>query len=275
MSVYKSKFWTITKGRIGRKAKENVFNSFGKGTDMSVALNFGSSSGPNCWVGCRHHQQSTADNPTYACYSTTSEKMRPTVRQSLVDKEAGSPLAFLALAYQQLQDLYRFLDSRGLELDWLRISAAGSVPSPEQIPEHERKRFENILRMMVRLCVEKGTKIHFPVESVEKQQYYSSIVRDLATVRLSLQDSDSELSNTTPCSFVVGKEITSRNSRSVRKDRVSLARSRARERYLATGRKTIVCPAITSTWAKGRKIRCGECPACGNEDIDVIYPLHV
>lgn len=275
MQVFKSKLWTIVDGRISRKGKENVFNSFGKGTDMSVALNFGSSSGVNCSTSCRHHQQSIAENPTFACYSTTSEKMRPTVRRSLVAKEDNSPLAFIALAYQQLQDLYLFLDSRGLRLDWLRISAAGSVPSPDQIPHHERKRFATILRMMFRLCADRGTKIHFPVESPEKQQYYSSIVGELATVRLSLQDTDSELSNTAPCSFVVGDEVNSRNSRSVRKDRVAIARSRAKERYLSTGRKTIVCPAITSTWAKGRKIRCGECPACGNEDIDVIYPLHV
>lgn len=274
-TTYKSKWWAIVNGRIARKGKENVFNSFGKGTDLSVALNFGSSSGANCCVSCRHHQQSTADNPTFACYSTTSEKMRPTVRRSLIAKEAGSSLAFLAIAYQQMQDLYAFLDSRGLKLDWLRISAAGSVPSPDQIPEHEKKRFATILRMMLKLCADRGTKVHFPVESHQKQEYYSSIVGHLASVRLSLQDRDSELLNSSPCSFVVGEQINSRNSRSVRKDRVALARSRAKERYLATGRKTIVCPAITSTWAKGKKIRCGECPACGNEDIDVIYPLHV
>lgn len=270
------KLWKLTNGRIERVGKENIFNSFGKGVDKSISLNWDMSSGENCSVTCRHHMYSTAENPTNACYSTTAESMRPSVRDSLERKGNMSPLQLIGLAYMQLGELFTFLDSVGEVLEFFRMSSAGSVPPKESIPEHERRRYETIFRLFCRALVKRNVAIHFPVEDVEKWEYYNSIVGDLVTIRLSLQDIASETSETRPCSFVVGEDIRSHNSKSVKRDRIALAKRRAQERYNATGRKTIVCPAIVSTFEKREsKIQCGQCDACSRRSVDVVYPLHV
>lgn len=270
------KLWTVKNGRIDRASKENIFNSFGKGCDKSIALNWDMSSGANCSTSCRHHRDSTAENATNACYSTTAESMRPSVRDSLERKGNMSPLEIIGLAYIQLGELFTMLDSRGEILEFFRMSSAGSVPPRESIPEHERKRYETIFRLFIVALVKRNVAIHFPVEDISKWEYYNSIVGDLCTVRLSLQDVESETSEKRPCSFVVGEDIRTSNSKSVKRDRISLAKKRAHERYIATGRKTIVCPAIVSTFEKReKKIHCGECDACSRASVDVVYPLHV
>lgn len=276
MNIKKRKLWKLANGRIERVGKENIFNSFGKGVDRSISLNWDMSSGENCSVTCRHHRHSIAENATNACYSTTAESMRPSVRESLERKGAMSPLQIIGMAYIQLGELFTFLDSVGEVLEFFRMSSAGSVPPRESIPEHERKRYETIFRLFCLALVKRNVAIHFPVEDVEKWEYYHSLVGDIVTVRLSLQDLASETSETRPCSFVVGEDIRSRNSKSVKRDRIALAKRRAQERYSATGRKTIVCPAIVSTFQKReKKIHCGECDACSRHGVDVVYPLHV
>ena len=270
------KLWKLSEsGRIERAHKENIYNSFGKGCDESIALNFDRSSGKNCSTRCRHHKQSIRKNATFACYSTTSESFRPSVRDSLEKKGKMSPLEIVGLALIQLGELEVFLEKTGKRLKFHRFSAAGSVPKKSDIPVHERKRFENILRLLCSRLVKLGVAVHFPVESREKFEYYNAIVGDLVTIRLSLQDSESELSELRPCSFVVGEQFRSHNCKSVKLTRIEYARERARERYLKTGRKTIVCPAIVSTFLKKAPIHCGTCDACANKNIDVIYPLHV
>ena len=269
------KLWKITKGRIERVGKENIFNSFGKGVDKSISLNWDMSSGDNCSTSCRHHRDSLAENATHACYSTTAESMRPSVRDSLERKGKMSPLEIIGLAYIQLGGLFTFLDSVGEILEFFRMSSAGSVPPKESIPEHERKRYETIFRLFCMTLVKRNVAIHFPVEDVEKWEYYNSIVGDIVTVRLSLQDVASETTENRPCSFVVGEDITVKTSKSVKRDRIALAKRRAQERYKATGRKTIVCPAIVSTFEKREsKIQCGQCDACSRRGVDVVYPLH-
>lgn len=270
------KLWTIKNERIERVGKENIFNSFGKGVDKSISLNWDMSSGENCSVTCRHHRNSIAKNPTNACYSTTAESMRPSVRDSLERKGKMSPLEIIGLAYIQLGELFTFLDSRGEILEFFRMSSAGSVPPRDSIPEHERKRYETIFRLFCVTLVKRGVAIHFPVEDVAKWEYYNSIVGDIVTIRLSLQDVASETTENRPCSFVVGEDIRAHNSKSVKRDRIALAKRRAQERYSATGRKTIVCPAIVSTFEKREsKIQCGQCDACSRRSVDVVYPLHV
>jgi hypothetical protein len=270
------KLWTMKNGRINRVSKQNIFNSFGKGVDRSISLNWDMSSGQNCSVTCRHHRDSIAQNATHACYSTTAESMRPSVKDSLERKGKISPLAIIGLAYIQLGELFTFLDSRNEVLEFFRMSSAGSVPPRENIPEHERKRYETIFRLFCLALVKRGVAIHFPVEDAPKWEYYHGIVGDIVTVRLSLQDMASEVTELRPCSFVVGEDIRAHNSKSVKRDRIAVAKRRASERYKATGRKTIVCPAIVSTFEKRKtKIYCGDCDACSRAGVDVVYPLHV
>lgn len=269
--------WRISEdNRIERTTKDNIFNSFGKGCEDSIALNWDYSSGPNCSTTCRHHAQSIRKNATHACYSTTAEKMRPAVKGSLEQKGRLSPLRLIGLAYLQLGELFIFLESKNRKLKFFRMSAAGSVPGKSQIPESERKRFETVFRLLCLALVKHGAKVHFPVESLAKFEYYNSLVGDIVTIRLSLQTRESELAFPGPSSFVVGEQFRSSNCKNVKLSRIEYARERASERYQKTGRKTIVCPAIVSTFEKrDRKILCGHCDACANSNIDIVYPLHV
>jgi hypothetical protein len=273
-SVRKVKLWAI-KQRIERAGKNNVFSTFGKGDERSIALNFGKSSGSNCSTTCRHHKNSTADNPTHACYSSTAESMRPTVGQFLLAQETSGALQTIGNAMIQLGELLELLKAKKEKLSFFRISAAGSVPSRDQIPQQDRKRFETLFRQLIQVIVSHGAKVHFPVETVSKKAYYDSFLGDLITVRLSCQSIESFMSSA-ESSFVVGESITNKTSKSVKRDRIELARKIAAERYRITGRKTIVCPAIVSTFEKrDRKIQCGDCDACSRKNLDIIYPLHV
>jgi hypothetical protein len=273
-TVRKVKLWAI-KQRIERAGKDNVFSTFGKGDERSIALNFGKSSGSNCSTFCRHHKNSTADNPTHACYSSTAELMRPTVGQFLLGQEASGALQTIGNAMIQLGELLELLRSKNEKLSFFRISAAGSVPNRDQIPERDRKRFETLFRQLIQVIVSHGAKVHFPVETMEKKSYYDSFLGDLITVRLSCQSIESFMTSA-ESSFVVGESITNKTSKTVKRDRIELGRQIAVERYRITGRKTIVCPAIVSTFEKrDRKIQCGDCDACSRKNLDIIYPLHV
>jgi hypothetical protein len=71
--------------------------------------------------------------------------------------------------------------------------------------------------------------------------------------------------------------------------RVEACRSLAKARYEATGRNTIVCPAVVTSFkhklcrdpqekprmkALADKAKCGNCTACANGNIDIVYPAH-
>ena len=276
MKTKKKRLWKLVMGRITRASKENIYNLFQKGVDLSVSLNWSASGGANCSTACRLHHASTSKQKIGGCYAITNESMRPAVRESAEKKSRLSPLEIIGKAYIQLGELFTELELQGLRLVWFRFSSVGSVPRKSQIPIAQRKRFETLLRMLVQALVSKGVKIHFPVESRSKRDYYQGIVGDLCVVRLSLQSRKAEVTEEAACSFVVGEEIRLHNSKSVKRDRIKLARERASERYKKTGRKTIVCPAIVSTFQKRpKKIQCGKCDACERKNVDVVYPLHV
>jgi formate hydrogenlyase subunit 6/NADH:ubiquinone oxidoreductase subunit I len=64
-------------------------------------------------------------------------------------------------------------------------------------------------------------------------------------------------------------------------DKVSAAAAVAKARTAFTGRKTVVCPAITHSWAKRYKgvpanpsAKCGGCTMCADALVDIVYPLH-
>jgi hypothetical protein len=275
------KLWKIKKrGQIrtfARAIKENVYNSFGKGNAWSLSLNFGLSSGNNCDTSCRHHRFSSAENATRACYSSTIELQREAARDNLQAKEDLGAMKVLALAIMQWAELQAFIRAEGIgNVRWMRISSGGSVPPREQIPERYRKRYHALWRQLVQLWLSVGVKVHFPVETLEKAQYYRSFLGDLIAIRVSSQSLESFGNATSAASCVVGEDITVKTSKSVKRDRIAYARAYARERYNKTGRKSIVCPAIVSTFEnRDNKIYCGDCDACSRESVDIIYPLHV
>jgi len=262
---------------FARASKENVYNSFGKGNAWSLSLNFGLSSGSNCEPSCRHHRESIADNPTYACYSSTIERQRAAVRDNLQGKEDIGAIQVVATAIMQWGELQSLIRAEGLgNVQWMRISSGGSVPSESQIPARYVKRYKSLWRQLVSLWLSVGCKVHFPVESAEKAEFYRSFLGDLIVVRVSAQSQHAFNNVSVEASCVVGENITVKTSKSVKRDRIALARQYARERHASTGRKAIVCPAIVSTFEKRpTKIHCGDCDACSRSGVDVIYPLHV
>lgn len=274
------KLWKVTildeLPTFARDSKENVYNSFGKGCDTSLALNFGISAGENCDPGCRMHPESTSPDKIGGCYATTIEKQRPAVVDNLAHKEDIGALKVIALAIVQWGELQVLIRENALrQVSWVRISSGGSVPAEDQVPVRYRKRYKALFRQLVQLWTSVGAMVHFPVESIEKAVWYRSFLGDLITIRLSAQSEGEFYGDNGAMSFVVGEHITSKNSKRVKRDRVTYARAYARERKQETGRPTMHCGAIESTFLKREyKQKCGICKACAMDDIDILYSKH-
>jgi len=241
----------------------NVLGSFSKAVPGSRALNMGRSGGRNCWRGCAMHPES--ESP-YAvpeagrCYAATLENgfRGKNVRAKLDRIEDADPDAVIDVADAELRQ-------RRYRLPWFRLSAFGSVP--DRIPA-------GFVRMLERVH-DAGTPIHFPIEDPDRVDRYRSALPDGIAVRWSIPmgDSDSWTTYVGPCSTVAG------SMRDRPKQRIEDARMVASERRQATGRRTIVCPAIvTSTLRRTdksvRAVKCGECRHCADTSTDVVYPVH-
>lgn len=237
-----------------------VLGSFGKGTEGSIALNFATSGGSNCDTDCRYHPRST--NPDAAsevarCYAAACENRHD--RQALLAK----------LQRHEATDAADIIDAASAEMDrkswktpWFRFSAFGSVPS--SVPSNFRKFIERL--------VSAGIPIHFPVETLRKAETYRMA---LAGIRVAVRESitcASEWTRNTsgPVSIVAGSMKDSPRKR------VTLAKEMAERRSLATGRRVIVCPSVAAMHlrVKHTSAKCGNCTACANPDVDIVYPVH-
>ena len=243
----------------------NVLGSFGKAVPGSRALNMGRSGGKNCWRGCVMHPESTsplAVPEAGRCYAARCESRpdRTQLAAKLERIEASDPDSVVDIADAELrQQQYR--------LPWFRISAFGSVP--DRIP----KGFAGMLRRLH----EAGTPIHFPIECPDRTGRDRDALPEAIAVRWSIPMGDSTSWETYPeaCSTVAG----SMKDRPM--ERIEAARQVASERREATGRRTIVCPAVvTSFMSKQRRfkgmhrVKCGECRHCADPFTDVVYPVH-
>jgi hypothetical protein len=250
----------------------NVIGSFGKGVDGSVSINFGVSGGKNCSKRCRHHPESKRKNRTRACYAAKLEQ-RPD-RQQLTAKlqrhDALPAWKLCGMALVELQDL----EARGVLPPWVRFSTNGSLPMPSEISGL----FRNQLRALVSWIVTRQIPVHLPIETADKARFYREILGDIVTVRESLQEPGSHASAPGPVSWVAGSDISGKDTF---KRRIDAARQECRERFLALGRKAIVCPAVVAGFlarmkggTKNGKAKCGNCTACSQDHIDVCYPQH-
>lgn len=246
------------------RTQPKVLGKFSKAVDDGRSLNFCPSGGLHCDRRCPHHPESTARNPSGMCYAVRCET-RPD-RSELAAK----------LARHQQSDPVSLIDRAKLEilrrrrpLRWLRLATNGAMPAPRFVT----RRFIRALRTLLIVCREHGTPVHLPIESPGKARVYRRAVEDLVVVRESFHSRRRFLNDPRPCSFVVGR----RGQRC--RDRVFEALELARRRKAKTGRRTIICPAIASRFlSSDRKpapaSKCGNCTACANPAMDVIYPLH-
>ena len=175
----------------------------------------------------------------------------------------------VAMALLELQELER----KGIAIPWFRFSTNGSLPMVADVSPL----FRSQLRALCSWLVTRGIPIHLPVESAGKAEFYRSIVGDIVTVRESLQDPTAHVTTQGAVSWVAGADIVGKDTF---RRRIAAARSQAAERYSATGRKTVVCPAIVASFLqrlgadRNEKTKCGSCNACALQHIDVVYPKH-
>ena len=249
----------------------SILGTFGKGVDGSVSINFSVSGGDNCDTACVHHPQSTANNATFACYAARSE-IRPDRAQlaAKLTRHERMPAALVCgKALLELQELLR----RRKRIPWVRISTNGSLPQIDDV--RGNKLFRSQFRALLSFCKDNAIPIHIPVETYAKARFYRSLLGDLATIRESVQRLGRFTSASGAVSVVAGAKSESRI------ERVEIARQVARERREATGRKCIVCPAVLNGFAARRdrsllniNAKCGNCTACANSLVDIVYPLH-
>lgn len=276
-----------------------ILGSFSKGTNGSVSINFGMSGGSNCSKRCIHHPDSKRTNATRKCYAAVVERRadRVQLREKLERHEGLPAYALCGAALRELQEMER----KNKLPPWVRFSTNGSLP----MTANAGALFLNQLRTLVKWIVDRGIPVHIPVETRNKAEFYRDAIGDLVTIRESLQATGSHTTAEGAVSWVAGADITGKNIRARRAER---SRQEARERREATGRKTIVCPAVCNGWkmktaqsqasgalrkhgenspehaetlaqvdiasAAALKAKCGNCIACSLPSVDVVYPLH-
>jgi len=258
-----------------KRLRTRFLGGFSKGLPLAITLNFDISGGDNCDDACPHHPKTTAPekSSTRKCYAFALEKRSD--RTPLLDKlkrhGAMPPALLCGAATIELQGL---LD-QGITIPWLRISTNGSVP-PEHVARTD-KLFVSQFRTLLRLAIANRIPVHLPIETATKSRLYRALVGDLVTVRESAYSSARFLRAIHPVSVVAGR------AEQTRIERVEAARQLAARRRERTGRKQVVCPAITNSFAaqrnpriKNDRAKCGKggCTACEKPEVDIIYPLH-
>ena len=261
-----------------RGPKTEVLGKFGKGIEGSFSLNYGTSSGRNCDRACPHHRDSTAANPTHACYATRSETYRLALKNRLARHER-TEAAILTL--QALIELRKVHAKR--PVTWLRFSVAGSLPQIEDITPDFRK----ALRLILDFCVKNNIPVHMPVETAAKAKVYRQIVAGRCVVRESVHDDRSFIFAKGPTSAVAGTQDDSQMVRLI------MAKTLAARHTAQTGQRAIVCPAVATriiAYTKCREnggthqeaqkehgsplAKCGSCVACADSSKSIVYPLH-
>ena len=247
----------------------SVLGTYGKALH-GLSLNFDVSAGPNCDTGCPHHPQSTApdEEQTNRCYAVILEA-RPDRSQLLAKLQRNGKLEPHELVARALLELQN-LEQRGKLPDWLRFSTDGSVPNPDRVTAL----FITQLRALLSWCRSHCVRVHFPVETKEKAQFYRRSVGDLVIIRESAVSHVRFLQASEASSAVAGEFGTPYRAR------IEAARSLAAEKR-DRGARCIVCPAVVAGFKarmkNGRKndrAKCGPCDACARDGVHVVYPLH-
>lgn len=252
-----------------------IWGEFSKGNEFSVSVNFGLSGGPMCDTDCQFNPNNPDPEAPQNCYAVRTENRpdRQALKAKLKRHEEMGPALVAGRAIVEFQAMM----AKGYTIEWCRVTTNGAVPNEEDADPLFRAQF----RALMALMVSHGVDVHFPVESLAKATFYRLLVGDLITVRESVHDAEEFVHKEGAVSTSVGSGLPML-------DRIKAAAELARRRFTATGRKTIVCPAITSSFraklAKAleklrlkkiaQKSKCGTCKACAKSNIDVIYPGH-
>jgi hypothetical protein len=248
-------------------ADKPVLGRFDKALEGGRALNFGMSAGANCDSQCRYHPENKKSDAAGRCYAIRSENRfdRVQLLNKLMRHENADPAMLCRKALAELHVIY----AGGNSVPWFRFSTNGSVPPPKKCTPAFRKAFLALLDYLD----EQNIPVHLPVETRRKYRFYKKLVGPRCVVRLSAGSEKDFLNSTVPVSYVGG--VMDMN----RKERITASKVVGRKRFDKSGRRAIVCPAVADFFLNGTpharsKAKCGNCVACADPAVDVIYPLH-
>jgi hypothetical protein len=197
------------------------------------------------------------------CYAERVECRKKNLKRKLWRHEYSNPADIMRRALAELQDRVM----KGEKIPWVRFSTNGSLPMTWRA--RQNKRFNRAMQEIIDFCRIHSIPVHIPVETWEKARFYRQFG---AVVRQSCQNDRQFLETTGAVSYVAG--VQSQN----RMERVNAARELAAKRAAATGRKTVLCPAVASRYLNNNvpnpKAKCGNCIACSLPNVDIVYPLH-
>ncbi len=230
----------------GWKAKAGTFS---KGIEAAEAFNFSESAGPNCSTAC----QQLIDGK---CYAENLEKHRSNIALSGERKRVQG---VIQTCMDYISELTRLRDD---VIPWIRISSFGSVPN--SLTPAQAAVFTEFLKESARV----GERVHFPVETENKRSLYQSLVDEAGldtVVRVSLQKLslfEKYYNSETPFSLVWkhGKTLSQRIANA--------------QEFAKAHDRVIVCPSIQTKANKGKAAKCGNCTACSDKNMVIIYPEH-
>jgi len=238
-----------------------ILGKFRKGIPGSYSLNFGLPGGKYCSSLCPYKER--------ICYGLKLSKMYLSAHIGWKNLENMGGYEVLCRAIKEVK--YRIKNNTG-GITWFRFNVVGSLPHANQ----RGQRFDKKLIELVRILQKNSIPTHLPVETINKQRFYSKLFRQhkiQQVVRLSCQTKREWLNFNGPCSFLAG---SIGDTAQVRLNKAKQLRINRRLKF--PKRQVIVCPAILTNkllfpQSKGR-IKCGQCQACSRKNIDVIYILH-
>ena len=239
-----------------------ILGVFGKGIKGSIALNYAESCSPDCDLNCPYHFKSIskhAVNRKVRCYAHKLEN-RSDRRDLLSKLQRHRRTNKVSLTASAIEETERIGPSN---IPWVRISAFGPVPP---IPPDNFRQFCEPFA--------DGKHLHLPVESWAKTVKYRKVLEGLnVAVRRSCPTVNHFMRasiRSNPVAVVVG------NMDQAPMERLTDSRQVAKRRSRRTSRKCIVCPAIAVQHNRKRSklAKCGNCTACANPEIDIVYPAH-
>lgn len=133
------------------------------------------------------------------------------------------------------------------------------------------KGFKQAFQGMLKEAVSANAKIHMPVESKQKHEFYQQLASEVSpeiVVRESCQSDTRMFKAKNHRSRVIGEKGTPMV------DRIKHCHEIAKE-IRKGGETAIVCPAVKPRNYAGKPTKCGDCRACSSKSVKlVIYPLH-
>ena len=223
-----------------------LIGSFGKGISGSVTINFGVSGGSNCADTCPLKKE--------GCYAVNAQKRKPSIVKNLERKQADLSGYLSELTTDKALNYLK-------SAPWVRGSAFGSIPDPENISLDDKQKFKVIAENV------DHSKMHFPVETEAKARF---LLDTGFNPRLSAADDLTKAETLIIKGFQVSavvageKRAVGKNKRIHSKKAFDVAAA-----MRAKGISTKVCPAISGS------AHCGDCTLCARKDVDlIIYPMH-